>query len=1559
MPSEQLPWDRKEVFLKEQRQDRVVGSDAVRGGDVTGGGACSTSRWRETYHGLRDCSRASPRRPLTGHYRYDGGYHQHHPEESGGHGCTPSRSDDRFCPEEEILRPSGRSGVSSRITSSGGRESRGSSRRSPCLDSSGDCSRQRHFSPVTAQRSVVVPVTYTSSSSSSPILLKNVVDKSDGGIIDGSGTGQIYDRDHSLGSISWKPLKWNRPTSLSLSKTVRAEAEEACLEISVPPVKETPATSPVKSHLPSDDRGTSKKPRLGWGQGLAKYEKQKVEGSVDVSGQNVSVQSTNSGKDFVRDSSPKFSALPGSVSPASPTSASATCSSSPACAEEKLSKVLNAETERSQCNNSSALRFQNSPENISINFDGLDSNSISTLDLLLADLMQPEEFCSGDSSLTRHSTLNKLLLLKNDISKELERTECEIDLFENKLKSINCDMQRNNYQDNSILSPSVGPQEEHAVPIHLLEDHSIEAKDTNYCSTGTILCDVQLAFSETKNINSSTLQTDMCPLINTDDKSPFPDEELPVSSPSDFFNDELSLDHIYKNADGNSVALILAYNKHAAESANQEFDHAMPTGISQFNLWESDNILQCSKNYMHIRGKIAMNKRLLKFKERVLALKFRALHHLWREDLNLLTMKKNRPKSNKRSEVNSRLPQLALQKNRSSTRSRYALSAGNLTLVPTTEILNFTSKLLSDSQVKLYRNNLKMPAQIIDERDKKYSRYTSYNGLIEDPSALEKERKMMNPWTPEEMQLFLEMLATFGKDFKKISSCIPPKTTADCVEFYYKNHKSGSFTEVTRQLKLRKQWQSSHSNTYLLTSGTRLNREANATSLELLGSASIMAAESNCMKRSNQKTSGCKVSRRINGFHEKAGSEISGSEKEVAAVDVLAGICCALSSDAMSSCVTSSIDFSEKMHFAAIDRSLTPEAANQTIEEEDGCSNESSDGMESADSADWNDDEKTMFIRAFNMYGKDFVKIAHFVRTRSRDQCKIFFSKARKCLGLDVIQPGSTNGVTPTSDANEGRSGTDDACSTQSCSKMDADFTQSMLETCSEGRVHASNTSLLTDPDKSCAQCDIEGSVPDDVEGKLDNSSSVLKEEDKKPFACAETDNENARDMLSPKKFTFELNSEDKLKSQITFEAPRKDRKVDPNQSVVLLDLPVENRARANMEENGAVGDPYILGQCSQSNGERYNAVQQKISGCSNHILSTNFQHQAPMELRWSLPNGAQTKKVDMSEPAVSCRSNNVLPDFSSASFNEADVEISVQSLQDGGKFEQKPVIGDPFQNPLETTFPNPIDSFSPMASRGSQTLNHKKLKVDRKLIDEKSPTRISSVENRTSDSKCYIASESICAGSDVLNFSPEHIRERHFSTEKSGFLEPEGQSHRVGDLKLFGQILSHPSTHKLSSLPEGAKANVTSNSSAASKDKAIFVPMARSKTRTHFLGELPQRSYDFWESNEIQTGLSCYQVSSAGMPFLTGFDSDYPQQAQVLSEKKFLDPFPSEQQKRNGFDVISGFQQPQQQRRMVQLGVSMVGAEPVAALQMHYSGGRAKILTGDLETLTGETRGR
>ncbi|KAI4987397.1 hypothetical protein ZWY2020_020197 [Hordeum vulgare] len=104
---------------------------------------------------------------------------------------------------------------------------------------------------------------------------------------------------------------------------------------------------------------------------------------------------------------------------------------------------------------------------------------------------------------------------------------------------------------------------------------------------------------------------------------------------------------------------------------------------------------------------------------------------------------------------------------------------------------------------------------------------------------LEKERSVINPWTHEEKEVFMQMLASFGKNFSKISNFLQHKTIADCVEFYYKYHKSDSFREVKKLLDLRQQQPTSN---YLgSNSGKKWNPE-NAASLDMLGNAASVVA---------------------------------------------------------------------------------------------------------------------------------------------------------------------------------------------------------------------------------------------------------------------------------------------------------------------------------------------------------------------------------------------------------------------------------------------------------------------------------------------------------------------------------------------------------------------------------------------------------------------------------------------------------------------------------------------------------------------------------------------
>ena len=129
--------------------------------------------------------------------------------------------------------------------------------------------------------------------------------------------------------------------------------------------------------------------------------------------------------------------------------------------------------------------------------------------------------------------------------------------------------------------------------------------------------------------------------------------------------------------------------------------------------------------------------------------------------------------------------------------------------------------------------------------------------------------------------------------------------------------------------------------------------------------------------------------------------------ESTAAVDVLAWIGGAFSCEVVGSCVTTTgVDLSESIQEkgfssqhrkknADTDHTLTSEAVeNNEIQysSEENCEDIN---------VDWIDDEKGLFISAVAMFGKDFGRISHYVHSRTEVQCKTFFRKARKWLGLD------------------------------------------------------------------------------------------------------------------------------------------------------------------------------------------------------------------------------------------------------------------------------------------------------------------------------------------------------------------------------------------------------------------------------------------------------------------------------------------------------------------------------------------------------------------------------
>ncbi|KAK9684012.1 hypothetical protein RND81_10G180500 [Saponaria officinalis] len=673
------------------------------------------------------------------------------------------------------------------------------------------------------------------------------------------------------------------------------------------------------SPSPPEETASRKKPRLSWDDGLAKYEKKKVGGAdVDV----IKIESkalydnlepTHLFTLNLVDKSPKITGLSGCSSPATPLSFA--CSSSPGLEEKTYENTTDGDSNNFSM--SSKPLSVNHTEETQFGLDKLELNSITNL-RRLNELLQVDDRFSMDSGYMRSSASNKLLLWKNDISKSIELTETEIDLLENKL--------------------------------NLLEEDS---------------CQGILGLGLSK------------------------------SSPTDFFTcDDIKTTEVIKDCSAAPVVahqgvcdvkefnigvcdIILASNKETASKASGVLTNLLPR-VKNSNIVDSMNAfrLSCLPPDARIKKKFSRRQRLLRFKERVISLKYRALYYLWKEDLRLLSLRHG-TKPQKKLDATSRTMHNGIQKHRQPIRSRFALPARRPSLVLSTEILNCIGKLLSDSKVKIYRSSLQIPAMILDEKEKVSSRFVSTNGIVEDPCAVEKERALFNPWTIKETEIFMEKLATFGKDFRKIASFLRHKTIADCIEFYYKNQKSESF-EKTKKLVVEKQAKPLSSDICMLKSEKKWGRALNS-KFKPRGSRHVADDPTD-------------------GDHERKPEKVGSSAR----------------------------------------RPLTPK---NVVDDGGTCSEESCGEV---DPVDWTNNERFLFLRAFSSFGKDFVTISRLVRTKTRDQCKGFYSKARKCLDHDTLhQESCLSGLFESNDTHGSGSIVEDGCVVETVSigsSADSDF---------------------------------------------------------------------------------------------------------------------------------------------------------------------------------------------------------------------------------------------------------------------------------------------------------------------------------------------------------------------------------------------------------------------------------------------------------------------------------------------------------------------------------------
>ncbi|KAH8957836.1 hypothetical protein BDL97_07G111900 [Sphagnum fallax] len=454
-------------------------------------------------------------------------------------------------------------------------------------------------------------------------------------------------------------------------------------------------------------------------------------------------------------------------------------------------------------------------------------------------------------------------------------------------------------------------------------------------------------------------------------------------------------------------------------------------------MWHK-NVESHRMNLDRIVEKLTEQQNCLKFKERVLTMRFRTLKDAWRQEQLRLVQRRYRAKPIRRWEIERRNG-TAPPSQRSSLRLR-SIQSG---LGRADEELHAMKKLMCEPSVEQLRSVQKMPAMILDDKERMFRRFINTNALVEDPVLLELERKNANPWLPEEKKIFIDKFAIYNKNFSKIAVHLEHKTTADCVEFYYRNHKSEDFEKIRRrhQLKKRRDYTQA-SASYLATTapGSSRHRDSNVARVEALNKAAAAAA----VAAVSGITTGTKAVR--SSIHNRVVDRTRVSMPAVHPASLLSVLDNINKTTSMkdNKAATSNVSSVTAAVPAVPDKSATfttpcglssatpPVAKNfrernpsknlsvagpsmirsfqleqQTIGPKGARSihlrQESSKSAVDEMDAQWTDSERHLFTDAVVLYGKDFENIALHVGSKSESQCKAFFSKTRKRLGLDHL----------------------------------------------------------------------------------------------------------------------------------------------------------------------------------------------------------------------------------------------------------------------------------------------------------------------------------------------------------------------------------------------------------------------------------------------------------------------------------------------------------------------------------------------------------------------------
>jgi len=301
-----------------------------------------------------------------------------------------------------------------------------------------------------------------------------------------------------------------------------------------------------------------------------------------------------------------------------------------------------------------------------------------------------------DSSFVRSTAINKLSICKSEVSKALEVTESEIDSLENELKllkslsesgdpcpaassSLPVENNTKPYKEDAVSNLTLRPSPLQVVssgdmaventPLcnGALEEVHATIKDEDIDSPGTATSKLVEPLTLVKAVSSSgdfdaiQIQSQnmdaKCSVLGSDGEKTGKPVSIDVS--------------LHTGGEDILCNVILSTNKECADRASEVFNKLLPRDQHMNDISRAANFWPC-QNASLMKEKFAMRKQFLRFKERVLTLKFKVFRHLWKEDMRLLSVRKHRPKSQKKIDLSLRATLGGNQKHRSSIRSRFS-----------------------------------------------------------------------------------------------------------------------------------------------------------------------------------------------------------------------------------------------------------------------------------------------------------------------------------------------------------------------------------------------------------------------------------------------------------------------------------------------------------------------------------------------------------------------------------------------------------------------------------------------------------------------------------------------------------------------------------------------------------------------------------------------------------------------------------------------------------------------------------------------------------------------